>query len=61
MPNEFGYIGGMLIGLGAIARFIWRWEKTFTDSAIEELERLRKELLILREENEILRRRLNQT
>lgn len=50
MNENYGIIGGMLLGLGAIARFIWRWEKTFTDSAIDELKRLRKENDFLRQE-----------
>lgn len=49
MGDQYGVIGGMLVGLGVIARFIWKWEKTFTDSAIEELQRLRQENRELRE------------
>lgn len=53
MDPEFGTITtitGLFVGLAAIARFIWRWEKTFTDSAIEELRRLRTENEELRNE-----------
>jgi len=49
MNSDYGVIAGMLLGLGAIARFIWRWEKTFTDSAIDELKRLRVENQELRD------------
>ena len=46
--SDYGAIAGLLAGLGAIARLIWRWERTFQDSAIEELKRLREELDTMR-------------
>ena len=51
MNDQYGIISGMILGLGVIARFIWRWEKTFGDAAIEELKFLRKEVKNLRAEN----------
>lgn len=51
-PNDYGVVGGTLIGLAVIARFIWRWEKTFTDSAIDELTRLRVEIKEVRQKYE---------
>jgi hypothetical protein len=61
MKSDYSVLGAMLLGLGAIARFIWRWEKTFTDSAIDELKRLREEVKTLREENTDLHQRLGRS
>lgn len=58
-PQMASTMTGMLVGLAAIARFIWKWEKTFTDSAIEELKFLRAEVKRLRSENDDLYDRLN--
>lgn len=65
MNSDYGVLGGLFAGLAVIARFIWRWEKTFTDSAIDELKRLRDELKDVRkkyedceQENMLLRSRI---
>lgn len=58
--NSFGVIGGLLLGLGAIARFIWRWEKTFTDTAVDQVKAFREENENLRKENERLHKLLSE-
>lgn len=53
MKSDYGIIAGLLVGLGAIGRFLWRWEKTFTDTAIDELKWLRAENKELRKRCEV--------
>ncbi len=65
-PQQWGIIGSLILALLAVARFLLRWEKTFSDAARDEITALRMELGEMRShiarceaENTDLRRRVS--
>lgn len=71
-PHEWGILGAVVATVLTVARFLWRWERTFTEVATSELERIRREqseereqlraeIAALRQENAMLMARLDRS